>query len=90
MLIARPNCALACKEIYFYTRSFHLQGILNNSNKQDKHIMKSGAPPDKVRNPAPSDTYRIPWFSQAELISKGYHSFVPGLISISYPWYGSL
>ena len=37
-------------------------------------MMKSGAPPDKV-------LYRLlPTESQAELISEGYHSLVPGLI----------
>ena len=62
--------------------SFYLQGILNDINEQDtffldckhKHMMKSGAPPDKV-------LYRLlPTESQAELISEGYHSLVPGLI----------
>ena len=38
-------------------------------------MMKCGAPPDKV-------LYRM--FSQAELISKGYNSLVPGLISIFF------
>ena len=41
----------------FYTRSFYLRGILNDINEQDtsfldckhKHMMKSVAPPDKVR-----------------------------------------
>ena len=56
-----------------------------------KHMMKSGAPPDKVGSPAPSVIYRIPWFHKqlAELISKGYHSLVPSLISIFSTWYGS-
>ena len=37
-------------------------------------MMKSGAPPDKV-------LYRLlPTESQAELISEGCHSLVPGLI----------
>ena len=52
--------------------SFYLQGI----NEQDrafldckhKHMMKSGAPPDKVGVLYHMFTYRIPWFSQAELI----------------------
>ena len=50
--------------------SFNLQGILSDISEQDisfldckhKHMMKSGAPPDKVGSPAPSVTYRIPWF----------------------------
>ena len=49
-LIARSNCALAGKE------SFYLHGIFNDITEQDtslldckhKHMMKSGAPPDKV------------------------------------------
>ena len=42
--------------MYFDTRSFYLQGTLNDINEQDtsfleckhNHMMKSGAPPDKV------------------------------------------
>ena len=57
ILIAKPNGALAGKEnIYFYTGDFYLQDVLNFTNEQDrsfldckhKHMMKSGAPPDKV------------------------------------------
>ena len=57
ILIARPNCALAGKEnILCRQESFYLQGILNNINEQEtsfldckhKHMMKIGAPPDKV------------------------------------------
>ena len=63
-----PWCA---RKIYFSTRSYYLQGILNKINEQDtsfldgnhKHMMKSGAPPDKVGSPAPSSMD-----SQAELI----------------------
>ena len=50
ILIAKSNCSL-----YIFTQeSFYLQGILNDRNEQDssfltiyKHMMKSGAPPDK-------------------------------------------
>ena len=49
---------LVRQEKYIFTQeSFYLQGILNDINVQDtsfldckhKHMMKSGAPPDKVR-----------------------------------------
>ena len=58
-------------KIYFYTRKFlYLQVILNDTNEQDtsfldcihKHMIKSGAPAEQSRSPAPSFTYRIPWF----------------------------
>ena len=45
-------------------------------------MMKSGAPPDKFGVLYRMITYRIPWF-QSRINSKGYHSLVPGLISIS-------
>ena len=49
---------------------YHLQSLLNEINEQDtlcfdckhKYMMKSGAPPDKVRSPVPCVTNRIPWF----------------------------
>ena len=73
----------------FPQESFYLQGILNDINEQDtffinckhKHMMKSGAPPDKVRV-LPRLLHIEFLVSTAELISKGYHSLVPGLISI--------
>ena len=44
------------EEKYIFTQErFYLQGILNNINEQDisfrkqKHMVKRGAPPDKVR-----------------------------------------
>ena len=54
----------------FRQGSFYLRGILNDINEQDtssldckhKHMMKSGAPPDKSRNPVLSVTNRIEWF----------------------------
>ena len=54
---------------FFTQESYYLQGILNDINEQDttfldskhKHMMKSGAPPEKV-SPVPSVTYSIPWF----------------------------
>ena len=61
----------------------------NDINEQDtsfldckhKHMMKSGAPPDKFGVLYCMFTYKIPWF-QSRIDSKGYHSLVPGLISI--------
>ena len=84
-------------KIYFTQGSFYLQGLLNGINEQDtsfldckhKHMMKRGAPPDKVGVLyclLPIEFHG----SQAELISKGYHSLVPGLISIFYTRYWSL
>ena len=45
------------ENIFLHKKVSYLQGILNDINKQDtsfldcnhKHMMKSGAPPDKVR-----------------------------------------
>ena len=58
------------EKIYFCKESFYLQGILDETNEQDtsfldykhKHLMKSGAPPDKFGVPYRMVTYRIPWF----------------------------
>ena len=59
--IARSNSALwflaGMGKYIFAQESFYLQGILNDINEQDtsfldcknKHMMKSGAKPDKVR-----------------------------------------
>ena len=60
--------------------SSYQQGILNDMNEQDtcflhckhKHMMKGGAPTDKVR----VLHHLLP------MISNGYHSLVPGFISI--------
>ena len=61
ILIARPKLCLivpGSQGKYIFTQaSSYLQGILNDINEQDtsfldcnhKHMMKSGAPPDKVR-----------------------------------------
>ena len=73
-------------KIYFTQSSVY---ILDDINEQDisfleckqKHMMKRGAPPDKVGILYHMVTYRISWF-QAELISKGYHTLVPDLILI--------
>ena len=54
-----------------------------------KHMMKSGAPPDKFEVLYSMVTYRIPWFHK-QINSKGYHSLVPGLILIFWRRYGSL
>ena len=50
--------------------SFYLQGILDDLHEQDtsvlnckhKHMMKSGATPDKFGVLYSMVTYRIPWF----------------------------
>ena len=56
---------------YIFTQeSFYLQGILDDINEQGtsfldckhKHMMKSGAPPDKFIVLYRMVTYRIPWF----------------------------
>ena len=55
---------------FFAQESFYLQGILDDINEQDtsfldckhKHMMKSGAPPDKFGVLYHMVTYRIPWF----------------------------
>ena len=77
------------RKIYFYTKSFYLQGVLNDINNADtsfldckhKHMMKNGAPPNKIRGNRllPIEFHRI---SQAELVSNVYHSLVLGLISV--------
>ena len=77
------------EKIYFCTRKFYLPGILDDINEEDtsfldckhKHMMKSGAPPDKFGVLYCMVTYRTPWFTR-RINSKGYHSLVPGLISI--------
>ena len=70
----KPDCALqflAGKRKYIFAQeSFYLQGILDDINEQDtsffdckhKHMMKSGAPPDKFGVLYRMFTYRIPWF----------------------------
>ena len=45
-------------------------------DRKHKHMMKSGAPPDKFRVLYRMFTYRIPWFHK-----QNYHSLVPGLMS---------
>ena len=45
-----------------------------------KHLVKSGAPPDKFR--VLHCLLHIEFHGFTELVSKGYHSLVPGLISI--------
>ena len=60
----------ARENTYFSQESFYLQGILNGINEQEtyfldckhKHMMKSGAPPDKFGVLYRIVTYRIPWF----------------------------
>ena len=49
-------------------------------NCKHKHMMKSGAPPDKFGVLYRMVTYRIPRFHKQNY--KDYHSLVPGLISI--------
>ena len=72
------------QKTYFTQESFYLQGvgILDDINEQDtsfldynhKHMMKSGAPPDKFRVLDHMVTSRIN--------SNRNHSLVPGLTSI--------
>ena len=60
------------RKYIFAQENFYLQGILNDINEQDtsflgckhKHMMKSGAPPDKVR----VLYYMFTMVSQTELI----------------------
>ena len=75
---------------YIFTQeSFNLQGILNDINEQNtsfldckhKHMMKSGAPPDKVTvlyHLLPIESLGF----TSRINSKGYHSMVPFLIRI--------
>ena len=74
------------------------QGILDDINEQDtsffdckhKHVMKSGAPPDKSESCTVCLPIEYLGF-KSRINSKGYHSLVPGLISIFLETrYGSL
>ena len=88
-MIARSDSALyslgGMRKYLFAQESFYLQGIFNDINEQDayfldckhKHMMKRGAPPDKVVW-LPIDFQGF----TSRINSKGYHSLVPGLISI--------
>ena len=68
--------------------NFYLQGILNDINEQDisifckhKHMVQIGAPPDKFEvlyHLLPIEFYGF----KSRIYSKGYHSLVPGLISV--------
>ena len=72
ILIARPDCALyflaAKRKCILAQESFYLQDILDDIIEQDtsildfkhKHMMKSGAPPDKFGVLYSMVTYRIP------------------------------
>ena len=76
------------RKYIFAQESFYLQGILDDINEQDtsfldckhKHMMKSGAPPDKFGVLYCMVTYRFHGFT-SRINSQGYHSLVPGLIS---------
>ena len=66
-----PLKFLAGKRKYIFAQeSFYLQGILDDINEQDtpfldcndKHMMKSRAPPDKFGVLYRMVTNRIPWF----------------------------
>ena len=58
------------EKIIFAQESFYLQGILDDINEQKtsffdckhKHMMKSGASPDKFGVLYRMFTYKIPWF----------------------------
>ena len=61
-------------ENIFTQEMLFLQGILNDINDQDtsfldckhKHMIKSGAPPDKIGVLLLSATNRIPWFHKVD------------------------
>ena len=65
----------ARENIFLVQESFYLQGILDDTNEQDtsfldckhKHMMKSGAPPDKFGVLYRMVTCRIPWFHKQKL-----------------------
>ena len=70
---------MAGKKKYIFTQeSFYLQGIIDDINEQDtsfldckhKHIMKSGAPPDKFVLYC-MVTYRISWFHKQNKYFEG-------------------
>ena len=69
--------------------SFYEQGIINDINEQDtsfldckhKHMMKSGAPPDKVRVVYCMLPIEFHGFTSR---SDFYHSLVPGLITFFF------
>ena len=73
----------------FAHESFYLQGILDDTNEQDtsfvdckhKHMMKSGAPPDKFRVCTVCLPIEFHGFT-SRINCKGYHSLVPGVTSI--------
>ena len=75
------------RKFIFEKERLYLQGILDDINEQDtpfvdckhKHMMKSGAPPDKFE----SCTVYLPiefYGFTSRINSKGYHSLVHGLI----------
>ena len=76
------------RKYIFAQESFYIQGIIKDINEQDpsfldckhKHMMKYGALPDQF-----GGTICLPiefhGFT-SRINSKGYHSLVPGLISI--------
>ena len=75
-------------ENIFTQEMLFLRGILNDINDQDtsfldckhKHMIKSGAPPDKIG--VLYCLLPIEFHGFTKLISKGYHYLVTGLISI--------
>ena len=77
------------EKIHFCTRTFYLQGILNDINEQDtyfldckhKHMMKCGAPGPNSESCTVCLHVEFHGF-KSRINSKGYHSLVPGLISI--------
>ena len=84
-----PYRSWQASQIIFTQECFYLQGILNDINEHDtsfldckqKHMIKSGAPPDKV-----GVLYRLLPIEfhgfTSSIGMKGYHSLVSGLISI--------
>ena len=60
------------EKIYFCAKKSYFQCLIDDINEQDtsfldckhKHMMKSGAPPDKFGVLYRMFTYRIPWFQK--------------------------
>ena len=80
ILIARPNSAEAGKESIFLHKKFLSTRYTQRSflDCKHKHMIKSGGHLTKLESCTISYLQKS-MVSQAELISKGYHSLVPGL-----------
>ena len=84
------------ENIFLHKKVSYLQSILNDINEQDtpfldckyKHMWKVEL--HLTMSESCTASYLYSMVSKAELISKGYHCLVLGLISIFYGRYGSL